>query len=113
MPDRKALVLPCVATIFTILHTSADADHGMFPKPDACASFFSIGEARKALSVLVEAEKEDLDSRYNVFIENEEDAWEANEDDYAAALFTRYEIVSSSLYDATAKERPPFKKRGT
>ena len=44
-----------------------------------------------------EAEKDELDYRYDS-MESSEDHWEAFQDGYAAALFTRLEIASSTLH---------------
>ena len=83
-------------TIYTIVRTGADADHGLFPTPQTEGSFLSRLKARMELQKLIDAEKAGLDSRYDCE-ESGEDYWEAFQDGYAAALFTRLEIVQSDL----------------
>ena len=83
--------------IYTIVRTGTDADRGLFPDPQTEGSFLSRRRARAELNKLIEAEKDELDDRYDS-MESSEDHWEAFQDGYAAALFTRLEIVSSTLH---------------
>lgn len=83
-------------TVYTIIRTGVDVDHGSFPGPSAEGSFFSLLRAKKELQRLVCAEKEDLDGRYD-YEELDEDHWEMYQDGNAAALFVRLEIVPSEL----------------
>lgn len=87
-------------TIFSIVHTSADADHGEFPQPRLEGSFLSLEQARDAMRRLVKAESENNLSplcKENCCIDAGSDYWEAYEDGYAAACFSRYDIVGSEL----------------
>ena len=83
-------------SVFTIVHTAADADHGVFQDPVNYGSFLSRESARKVMASLVEEEKERLSPRYDT-VEEDEDRWETYEDGYAAARFSRFEILSSAL----------------
>lgn len=83
-------------TVYTIIRTGVDVDHGSFPGALAEGSFFSLLRAKKELQRLVCAEKEDLDGRYDCE-ELNEDHWEMYQDGNAAALFVRLEIVPSEL----------------
>ena len=78
------------------MHTAVDADHGEFPGPVNYGSFLSYAKAKDVMASLIEAEKEKLSSRYDT-VESDENAWEAYEDGYAAARFTRFEILTSEL----------------
>ena len=81
---------------YTIVSTGIDTDRGFFPDPSARGSYLSQARAREELERLIAGEKEELDDRYNA--ENRgEDFWEAYEDGYAAACFSRLEILTSVL----------------
>ena len=82
--------------LYTIVRTGADADRGYFSDPQSEGSFLSQPFARIAFQQLVDDEKETLDSRYDSE-EQGVDYWEAYQEGYAAALFTRLEILSSDL----------------
>ena len=99
-------------TVYTIVRTGADADRGCFPPPQAEGSYLSPQRAETELQKLVKAEKEDLDSRYDSE-EAGEDYWEAFQDGYAAALFTRLEIVTSELSLPPAGRRRMLAPAGT
>ena len=96
--------------IYTIVRIGSDADHGYFPTPQAEGSFLSRQRARAELNKLVESEKEELDDRYDS-MEIDEDHWEAFQDGYAAALFTRLEIMSSTLHLPSCVEVPEAPRR--
>lgn len=87
-----------VTMIYTIVSTGADADKGFFPDPQVQGSYLGIQKAREELNRLVEEEKENLDNRYDCE-ERSEDHWEAYMDGYAAACFSRIEILTSRLMD--------------
>lgn len=89
------------ATIYTILHTSADADKGSFPPPMAEGSYLSLSEARQHLWELVDHEKDECPLSCDTKDYCEEygdDYWEAYEDGYGAANFSRYEIIPPELW---------------
>ncbi len=82
--------------IYTIVATGADADRGFFPDPEVRGSYRSIEAARTELAQQIKRERLELDDRYDEINEGE-DYWEAYQDGYAAALFSRIEILSSTL----------------
>jgi len=88
------------AYIYTIIRSGADADRGVFSNPYPEFSFLSRERAREELARLIREEKAALSERLNC-IEEDEDFWEACEDGYAAAHFTRLEIVTSELADVS------------
>ena len=89
-------------TIYTIMRTGADADHGSFPPASAEGSFLSLEAAQTHLQELIRKEKDEM---YIPFDEKDyreeldDTFWEAYEDGYAAAWFTRLEIVKSELME--------------
>lgn len=83
-------------TVYTIVATSVDTDRASFPDPEAKGSFLSPVRAREELERLIAEEKETLDDRYDKE-DRGEDYWEAYMDGYAAALFSRLDILSSEL----------------
>lgn len=96
-----------VPIIYTIVHTSAYADHGSFPPPNAIGSFLSSDLAHKELVDLVESEKESMEVPFSAEQYREESGdnfWEAYQDGYAAGWFTRFEVISSQLRDGESLE---------
>ena len=82
--------------VYTIIRTGCDADHGSFPEPMSEGSFIFREKAIKELDRLIAEERKVLNPRLN----NEargETWWEMNEDGYAAANYTRLEILESEL----------------
>lgn len=96
--------------VYTIVRTGTDSDRGLFPGPQTEGSFLSLRRARAELKKMIEAEKDELDDRYDS-MECGEDHWEAFQDGYAAALFTRLEIVSSNLHLPSCVEMPEARSR--
>lgn len=100
--------------VYTIVHTAAYADRGVFPAPDAIATFFDKALAEKRLRELVEKGKDEMSFPYDESFYCEEydcQFWEAYCKDYAAGWFIRYEIMESPLcedreepYSAREKE---------
>ena len=97
MTDKDAILQSAGVPIYTVVHTAVDADHGEFPDPVNFGSFLSYDKAKDVMASLIETEKEKLSSRYDT-VESDENAWEAYEDGYAAARFTRFEILASELH---------------
>ena len=83
--------------VYTIVSTGADADRGFFPNPSTRGSYLSLKRAKEELERLVIEEKDELDDRYDKE-DRGEDYWEMFQDGYAAALFSRLEILSSELH---------------
>lgn len=72
---------------YTIVHTAAYADRGVFPAPDAIATFFDKVLAEKRLRELVEKGKDEMSFPYDESFYCEEydcQFWEAYCKDYAA-----------------------------
>ena len=100
--------------VYTIVHTAAYADRGVFPAPDAIGTFFDKKLAENRLRELVEKEKAVMSFPYDESLYCEEydcQFWEAYCKDYAAGWFIRYEIMESPLcedreepYSAREKE---------
>lgn len=101
---RKTLMSESV-TVYTIVRTGADADQGFFPEPSQGGSFLSQRRARMELQRLIREERAHLSSRYDTE-EQGEDYWEASHSGYAAALFSRLEILTSELYQPPRDESP-------
>ena len=96
-----------VSKTYTIVHTSVDADRGSFPDPLGMGSYTDQQTARDELWRLVEKEKEEMDIHFDPDLYREEygdDFWEAYQDGYAAAWFTRYQILECPLYSVDKKE---------
>lgn len=96
-----------VRKTYTIVHTSVDADRGSFPDPLGMGSYTDQQTARDELWRLVEKEKEEMDIHFDPDLYREEygdDFWEAYQDGYAAAWFTRYQILECPLYSVDKKE---------
>lgn len=86
---------------YTIVHTSVDADRGSFPDPLGMGSYEEQQMARKELWRLVEKEKNEMDIHFDPSKYREEcgdDFWEAYQEGYAAAWFTRFQILECPLY---------------
>ncbi len=84
-------------TVYTIVSTGVDADRGFFPDPSTRGSYLSLKRAREELERLIIEEKDELDDRYDKE-DRGEDYWEMFQNGYAAALFSRLEILSSELH---------------
>ncbi len=83
--------------VYTIVSTGADADRGFFPDPSTRGSYLSLERAREELERLIIEEKDELDDRYDKE-DRGEDYWEMFQDGYAAALFSRLDILTSELH---------------
>ncbi len=91
--------------IYTIIMTSANADHGFFQDPTPNGSFLSFEKAQERFEKQIAEEKSNLTSRYDT--ENrEETVWEMYEDGYAASCFVRIEIVTSEIEDWPVSDVP-------
>ena len=98
---------------YTIVHTAAYADRGVFPAPDAIATFFDKVLAEKRLRELVEKGKSEMSFPYDESFYCEEydcQFWEAYCKDYAAGWFIRYEILESPLHEDAKEPCAPREK---
>lgn len=95
--------------VYTIVRTSVDAERGSFPSPMTEGSFLDIETARAELRRLVEKEKEEMEIHFDEELyrkEYDDDFWEAYQEGYAAAWFSRLEILPSEL------KTPKYEKEG-
>lgn len=98
-------------TVYTLVRSGVDVDHGSFPAPTAEGSFISLLQAKAELQKLIYAEKEGLDDRYDCEAQDEE-FWEMYQDGNAAALFSRLDILPSKL-TLTPNDASPEVLQGT
>lgn len=88
--------------VYTIVHTSADAEKGRYPDADPRGSYLSWKRARQELERMVEEEKNEMDIPFDAELYREEcgnDYWEAYQEGYAASWFTRFDILTSTLHE--------------
>ena len=88
-------------TIYTVVHTWANADKADFAAPEGLFSCTDPARAQRELKRLAEQEKEEMQFPFEEQLYREEyddTFWEAYCDGYAAGWFTRYEIIESPLY---------------
>ena len=83
--------------IYTIVYTAADADRGKFINPEVRGSYLSLASAHRELERQIAEEKAALDSRYDCE-DRGRDYWEMYQDGYAAAGFSRIEILAAPLH---------------
>ena len=91
--------------IYTIIRTSADADHGSFPPASAEGSFFSLESAQAHMEKIVQQEKNEMHIPFDDadYREEQDDMfWEAHQNDYAIGWFVHYEIFESELMEESA-----------
>ena len=84
-------------TIYTIIYAASDIDKGCFHFSEARGSYLSLSAARKELARQIEEEKTELDGRYDCE-EHDGDRWEMYQDGFAAAAYSRLEIVTTTLH---------------
>ena len=96
LKEAEPVLKDAGVTIYTIVRTGTDLDHGSFPTPIAEGSYLSHLRAKLHLQRLICAEKALLDSRYDSEDQGE-DYWEAYQNGWASALFSRLEILQTAL----------------
>lgn len=96
--------------IFTLIHTSCDADNCDFPPVDVIGSWINAEAAYDELKNCIDRTKLELiDDEEEIYNEDkytiidEGDFWEINMTDYAMGWFIRYEIIISYLQDGVIK----------
>ena len=87
-------ILPVV---YTIVYDAADSDKGGYPSSEARGSYLSLASAREELERQILEEKAELDSRYDCE-ERNGDHWEMYQDGYAAAVYSRLQILTTVLH---------------
>jgi len=84
-------------TVYTIVRTGCIADRGYFPDPSCEGAFLKRGKAIQVLNELISEERSSFGKDGYDHEERGETFWEMNEEGYAAAHFTRLEILESEL----------------
>ncbi|MBR2895031.1 MAG: hypothetical protein IKC03_05160 [Oscillospiraceae bacterium] len=85
-------------TIYTIIHAASSAENGMVICSTARGSYLSLAAARRELKKQITAERKLIPEDYDCE-ESGEDFWEVYQDGFAAAAYSRLEIVPAMLYD--------------
>ena len=83
--------------VYTIVYAAADSDKGGYPISEARGSYLSLAFAREELERQITAEKAELDDRYDCE-ERNGDYWEMYQDGYAAAAYSRLQILATTLH---------------
>lgn len=83
--------------VYTIVYAAADSDKGSYLISEARGSYLSLAFAREELARQITEEKAELDGRYDCE-DRGEDRWEMYQDGYAAAAFSRLEILATELH---------------
>ena len=85
-------------TIYTIIYAASNAEDGRFYTSNARGSFLSLAAARRELKEQITAERKLIPEDYDCE-EYGEDFWEVYQDGFAAAAYSRLEIVPAMLCD--------------
>lgn len=83
--------------IYTVVHTATDIDKGVFQPPCASASYLSLAAAQVEMKRQIADERDRLDASYDCE-ERGSDYWEMYQNGYAAAGFSRIEIIMTELH---------------
>ena len=84
------------ATIYTILYVSSDAEEGEFIVSKSTGAYLTLDAARRELAKQIEAKKKTLPSNYDCQDQGE-NFWTAYQDGFAAAAYSKLEIVPTTL----------------
>ena len=85
-------------TVYSIVATGVDLDLGYFPTPEVKGTYISKESAEAALTRFIEAERKELDGRYDCE-ERSDSSWELYRDGEAAACFSRLDMLTSEIQD--------------
>jgi len=105
MPDK--LTLP--VTIYILLYIATDADKCYFQDPEILGCYLSLQDAQKSLENLSAQIKDEMDERYDQE-ERDETCWLMYQEGYAAACYSRLEILTSELDIKEIEEVTGIKK---
>ena len=83
-------------TVYTIIHSVANTANGCFAISTAKGSFLSLAVARKELVKQIAAERKLLPEDYDCE-EYSDDFWMMYQDGFAAAAYSKLEIVPAVL----------------
>ena len=84
------------ATIYTILYVSSDAEEGEFIVSKSTGAYLTLDAARKELARQIEAKKESIPDNYDCE-ERGDNYWTMYQDGFAAAAYSKLEIVPTTL----------------
>ena len=84
-------------TIYTIIHTSSETQNGQLSATKGKGSYQTLAAARSELKKQIAEEKQLIPDEYDCE-EQGEDYWMRYQDGYAAAAFSRLEIVPAMLH---------------
>ena len=84
------------ATIYTILYVSSDAEEGEFIVSKSTGAYLTLDAARKELAKQIEAKKKIIPNNYDCE-EQGDDFWTMYQDGFAAAAYSKLEIVPTIL----------------
>ena len=84
-------------TIYTIIHTSSESQNGQIAAIEGRGSYQTLDDARSELEKQIAAEKHLIPMEYDCE-EQGEDYWMRYQDGFAAAAFSRLEIVPAVLH---------------
>lgn len=83
-------------TIYTIIHAASNAENGCFAVSTARGSFLSLAAARREFEKQIAQERQLIPSDYDCE-ERSENFWTMYQDGFAAAAYSKLEIVPTIL----------------
>ena len=83
--------------LYTIIHASSHPENRDFTAATSKGSFLSLSAAREELAKQISVEKAKIPTEYDCE-ERGEDFWMSYQDGFAAAAYTRLEIVTTTLH---------------
>ena len=83
-------------TIYTILYVSSDAEDGDFIVSKSTGAYLTLDAARKELAKQIEARRAAIPDNYDCE-ERGENFWTVYQDGFAAAAYSKLEIVPTTL----------------
>lgn len=86
-----------MTTIYTIIHTSSETRNGQISAIEGRGSYQTLADARSELEKQIATEKQLTPIEYDCE-EQGNDYWMRYQDGYAAAAFSRLEIVPAMLH---------------
>lgn len=84
------------ATIYTILYVSSDTEDGDFIVSKSTGAYLTLDAARKELAKQIAARKEAIPANYDCE-ERGDNFWTMYQDGFAAAAYSKLEIVPTTL----------------
>ena len=84
------------AIFYTIIHVGSNTENESFITSTSRGSFLSLSAAREELAKQISEEKSRIPTEYDCE-ERGEDFWMSYQDGFAAAAYTRLEIVTTTL----------------